>query len=288
MWSNIQPGMQGQFEKYSPVTIQTLGSDYDFSSIMHYGPKVSYIPSFQQVNLFKAFSRNGMPTIVPKKKVQIGQRSGFSQVDSYKINTLYECPSNNNKPAPTLPPQPVPVISIIATTTPSPAILITNSPLTVPTERPVELITSNSIVIQPETLPLIPTENCTNSRPDCDNLASQGKYCKSKLQNFVSGWCTRNPQWMHKFCPVSCGICEKGKSSGSCEDLRVDCPELVRRRYCITAQKFSNPNLLFNFFNPNFQVEISALRVAGKCSINSQNTQPTFNTSVLVYELVTE
>jgi astacin len=34
MWANIQPGMQGQFEKYSPVTIQTLGSDYDFASIM--------------------------------------------------------------------------------------------------------------------------------------------------------------------------------------------------------------------------------------------------------------
>jgi hypothetical protein len=31
MWSNIQPGMQGQFEKYSPVTIQTLGSEYDYA-----------------------------------------------------------------------------------------------------------------------------------------------------------------------------------------------------------------------------------------------------------------
>lgn len=42
MWNNIQPGMQGQFEKYSPVTIQTLGSDYDYASIMHYGPKVLF------------------------------------------------------------------------------------------------------------------------------------------------------------------------------------------------------------------------------------------------------
>jgi hypothetical protein len=24
MWQNIQPGMQGQFEKYSPVTVQTF------------------------------------------------------------------------------------------------------------------------------------------------------------------------------------------------------------------------------------------------------------------------
>lgn len=157
-----------------------------------------------------------MPTIVPKKKVQIGQRSGFSQTDSYKINTLYECPSNNNKPAPTLPLQPVPVTSVVVPTTPIPAIIITNPPLTAPTERPIELVTSNSIVVQPETLPLIPAENCTNTRPDCDNLASQG-------------WCTRNPNWMHKHCPVSCNMCEKSKvtNNGVCEDLRVDCPELV-------------------------------------------------------------
>ena len=168
-----------------------------------------------------------MPTIVPKTKAQIGQRSGFSQVDGHKINTLYECSSDgSNKPLVTiLPrPQPQPVISIIVQTTPSP--LITVAPLTLPTERP-DIVTSNSIIIQPETLPLIPLENCTNIRPDCESLAAQG-------------WCTRNPHYMRSYCPAACNMCEKStKNSGSCEDLRVDCRELVRRRYCITAQTFS-------------------------------------------------
>ncbi|EPB76305.1 astacin [Ancylostoma ceylanicum] len=40
LWNNIQPGMQGQFEKYGQGTIQSLGTTYDYSSIMHYGGKV--------------------------------------------------------------------------------------------------------------------------------------------------------------------------------------------------------------------------------------------------------
>nr|CAD2205265.1 unnamed protein product [Meloidogyne enterolobii] len=63
LWHNILPGMQGQFEKYSQTTIQTLGSDYDYGSIMHYGPN--------------AFTRNGLPTIMPRRQAAIGQRVGF-------------------------------------------------------------------------------------------------------------------------------------------------------------------------------------------------------------------
>lgn len=137
--------MQGQFEKYSAVTIQTLGTDYDFSSIMHYGPK--------------AFSRNGMPTIVPKRKAAIGQRNGFSQVDSFKINTLYEC-------SPPGQPQP-------QTQRPG-IVVITQSP---PTTQPPTLATAlPEVSTMPPKGTLAPVkENCTNTRPDCDHLAQSGK-----------------------------------------------------------------------------------------------------------------
>lgn len=42
---------------------------------MHYGPN--------------AFTRNGLPTIMPRKQASIGQRIGFSKLDAWKINTLY-------------------------------------------------------------------------------------------------------------------------------------------------------------------------------------------------------
>lgn len=41
----------------------------------------------------RAFSRNGMPTILPRRgRIYIGQRRGFSDLDIRKANTLYSCP----------------------------------------------------------------------------------------------------------------------------------------------------------------------------------------------------
>ncbi|CAD5220275.1 unnamed protein product [Bursaphelenchus xylophilus] len=211
MWNNIQPGMQGQFEKYSSVTIQTLGAEYDFASIMHYGPK--------------AFSRNGMPTIVPKRKANIGQRSGFSQTDSFKINTLYECTNRNTKPVQPGQPVPLPVQPVQPTQAPSPnVIVLTLAPqttTTMPTLATAEPYVSSQA--PKGTLAPVAAANCSDKRPDCEQLAHQG-------------WCQRNPPWMRDHCPLACGMCEK---STTCEDLRVDCPELVKRRYCITNQEFS-------------------------------------------------
>ena len=46
-------GMEFNFNKYGRSTIDSLGTPYDYESVMHYASK--------------AFSRNGRPTIVAKK-----------------------------------------------------------------------------------------------------------------------------------------------------------------------------------------------------------------------------
>ncbi|CAK5120168.1 unnamed protein product [Meloidogyne enterolobii] len=85
LWDNIDPTLRDQFDKYSQNMIDYLGTRYDYSSVMHYGPL--------------AFSKNGKPTIEPKEKsVTIGQRLGFSPTDLYKVNKLYNCPNSNTNP----------------------------------------------------------------------------------------------------------------------------------------------------------------------------------------------
>uniref|UniRef100_A0A914D8I9 Metalloendopeptidase n=1 Tax=Acrobeloides nanus TaxID=290746 RepID=A0A914D8I9_9BILA len=75
---NVMDDAKANFETYDLEKITHLGAGYDYESIMHYD--------------MKAFSKNGEPTIVPKKPgVTIGQRKGFSRMDVYKINKLYEC-----------------------------------------------------------------------------------------------------------------------------------------------------------------------------------------------------
>ena len=50
----IFSGMEFNFNKYGRSTIDSLGTPYDYGSVMHYDSR--------------AFSRNGRPTIVPKQQ----------------------------------------------------------------------------------------------------------------------------------------------------------------------------------------------------------------------------
>uniref|UniRef100_A0A1I7Y270 Metalloendopeptidase n=1 Tax=Steinernema glaseri TaxID=37863 RepID=A0A1I7Y270_9BILA len=194
LWNNIQPGMHTQFEKYGHGTIQDLGTEYDYQSIMHYGSK--------------AFSRNGQATIVPKRNAEIGQRGGFSKVDMFKINKLYDCAAPSTS-------EPQTSTSTSAPTTPSTTERPYPSPPTLPTIPPV----------------VVPGPSCKNTRPDCNQLAQQG-------------WCKRNPDWMKNYCPEACDMCEKTTKPPTvvpiedCIDLRVDCASLVKQRYCLSSATF--------------------------------------------------
>uniref|UniRef100_A0A0K0EVM4 Metalloendopeptidase n=1 Tax=Strongyloides venezuelensis TaxID=75913 RepID=A0A0K0EVM4_STRVS len=189
-WNNIMNGMANQFEKYGQGVITALGTTYDYGSIMHYGST--------------AFSKNGQPTMLPKKQgAQIGQRNGFSKVDIFKINTLYQC---NDKSVVTVKPSTTTKPEIIKVTT-----TVLPQPITIPSPTP----------------PPLPTSECKNKRPDCNILAAQG-------------WCNINAPWMKDNCPESCGYCGTlpPKPDEICEDLRVDCDKLVTARYCITSEHF--------------------------------------------------
>lgn len=60
--------------------IDHLGQPYDYYSLLHY-----------KANAFARDSTKS--TIVPKKKVTIGQRIYFSELDVKKLNILYSCAS---------------------------------------------------------------------------------------------------------------------------------------------------------------------------------------------------
>ncbi|EFN88281.1 Zinc metalloproteinase nas-14 [Harpegnathos saltator] len=76
-WDNIKFGREHNFNKYDNRTITDYGISYDYKSVMHYSSH--------------AFSRNGEPTITPKKeKVKLGQRDGLSEKDVAKVQAMYK------------------------------------------------------------------------------------------------------------------------------------------------------------------------------------------------------
>ncbi|KAK3713995.1 hypothetical protein QZH41_018773, partial [Actinostola sp. cb2023] len=53
MWNNIREKYKFNFHKYNRGTIDSLGTKYDYGSLMHHSPRT--------------YSKNGKPTIVPKQ-----------------------------------------------------------------------------------------------------------------------------------------------------------------------------------------------------------------------------
>ncbi|EDW25425.1 GL26586 [Drosophila persimilis] len=78
---NITEGMEFNFDKYSAEMVNDFDAEYDYGSVMHYGPL--------------AFSKNNESTIVPLQEGMqevIGQRLQLSQTDIDKLNAMYRCP----------------------------------------------------------------------------------------------------------------------------------------------------------------------------------------------------
>lgn len=92
LWSNIKGGMDFNFRKQSSSNIDSLGTKYDYESMMHYG---AY-----------GFGGGSMTirTKDPSMQRVIGQRRGPSAIDVIQINRMY-C---GNKPVPTNGPKPQP------------------------------------------------------------------------------------------------------------------------------------------------------------------------------------
>uniref|UniRef100_A0A182JV62 Metalloendopeptidase n=1 Tax=Anopheles christyi TaxID=43041 RepID=A0A182JV62_9DIPT len=75
-YAAITPGKEHNFERYNSSQANDHGIPYDYDSVMHYAST--------------AFSVNGQPTVIPKKKdVVIGQRNTLSPKDIKRLNHLY-------------------------------------------------------------------------------------------------------------------------------------------------------------------------------------------------------
>lgn len=86
-YSNVPTSRTTDFAKLTSAQMTTLGTPYDYSSIMHYS---AYIFALDP----------SKPTVTPKPNLahgqQLGQRLRLSTLDVKRIQTLYHCPVDTN------------------------------------------------------------------------------------------------------------------------------------------------------------------------------------------------
>ncbi|PAV70450.1 hypothetical protein WR25_18947 isoform C [Diploscapter pachys] len=231
-WSNVEAGLQDQFDKYSLNLIDHLDTKYDYGSVMHYSPT--------------AFSKNGKPTIEPKEKgAEIGQRVGFSENDLHKINKLYNCPQLSTTPEP----------ASASTTRVKSA---TKKPVVVPVKPGNGAIgtnsasgggsTTNEKSGKPPKSQLILKRKCEDRRRDCEFLARAG-HCDSRF----------SVRFMGENCPRSCNKCDASieEEDNGCQDSRSWCERWANSGMCTQPifqdymkSKFNNSFPLYSFNLP--------------------------------------
>ncbi len=79
LWNNIKEPMLEQFEKLAEGWVNSLGTPYDYNSILHYPPY--------------AFGKGGLDTIEAKNGNVIGNRHNASRLDILQIRLMYQCQS---------------------------------------------------------------------------------------------------------------------------------------------------------------------------------------------------
>ncbi|CAD6185018.1 unnamed protein product [Caenorhabditis auriculariae] len=210
-WSNVEAGLQDQFDKYSLNMIDHLGTNYDYGSVMHYAPT--------------AFSKNGKPTIEPKEKgAEIGQRVGFSETDLYKINMLYNCPQHSS----TVSPITTTTIKVKSASKKPEIVPVISGPLS--SRNNSETGTSSGSnasgtkgTINNSLIPIFGKRKCEDRRRDCEFLARAG-HCESR---YSVGFMTDN-------CPQSCGKCSEAELEKGpvCEDTRSWCERWAKSGMC--------------------------------------------------------
>ncbi|CAJ0942366.1 unnamed protein product, partial [Mesorhabditis belari] len=213
-WSNVESGLQDQFDKYSLNMIDHLGTKYDYGSVMHYAPT--------------AFSKNGKSTIEPKESgVEIGQRIGFSEIDVFKINKLYDCPqlSTTTEAIPS---------STLRMRTKKPSLTKENLGIMGPIGGSSAISSGTSgtgsqgMVPRPSIIPHKPEESgCRDRRRDCQYLAAAG-HCENRL----------SIRFMTENCQKSCGKCPKEETGNeetsveACSDSRSWCSRWATSGMC--------------------------------------------------------
>ncbi|XP_005098486.1 zinc metalloproteinase nas-13 [Aplysia californica] len=199
----IKDRFKPDFKKYSTNYIETHGTPYDYTSLMHYG---NVIPG-------------SILTLDPKFQDRIGQREGLSFQDIALANKMYncskmfckdpdQCPKGGFKLSLSLKGKMKCQCWCDSGDLKDPLVLCSERTKVPPSPRPVI----------PSKPPPTVSKPCFDLRQDCAYLKEEGK-------------CMSSMELMMDYCAKTCKFC--GKGEGMCMDHEKSCPLAASAGLCI-------------------------------------------------------